>query len=288
MWLSNNLREKMNRPTEHRLRPFGREPRFESLYDEYHRASDCYFTYAPEPLRAAIERYGPEYRLSRGFDRRTKNRGRILGPEDIGLMFDSSSDYEEAPHKNALPFGKAMKKLRTVVKEAGTVYSGVLKEYDADVQNVKKYTPDRILRQLWALKLDSVSKISEQAGDLNHHDNHRQENNRVKKVNDSEDTLYEQLNHQISQVVEALKQARMSTVGEKASANLFKASERLKEKIDTTGRQILELFQRARDGSQESEALLAELNGLFSLLESSKKLYTVEKGGGDVESSSSS
>ncbi|KAF7863851.1 hypothetical protein EAF04_006816 [Stromatinia cepivora] len=282
----------MNRPTEHRLRPFGREPRFESLYDEYHRASDPYFTYALEPLRrAAFERYGPEYRLGRGFDRRTKNRGRILSPENAELMFDSSSDYEDARHKDAVPFGKAMKKLRTVVKEAETIYSEVLKEYGTDIQNVKKYTPDRILRQLWGLKLDSVSKIPEQTEDSNqptHYDNRRQEGNGVKKVNDSEDTLYEQLNHQISQVVEALKQASMSIVGEKSSATLFKASERLKEKIDTTGRQILELFQRARDRSQESEALLDELNGLFNLLERSKKLYTVEKEGEDVESSFSS
>ncbi|CAD6442025.1 7f06b9c0-be2c-4bb9-a6e4-a6caf970ee53-CDS [Sclerotinia trifoliorum] len=279
----------MNRPIEHRLRPFGREPRFESLYDEYHRTSDPYFAYASTPpRRAAFERHGPEYRLSRGFDRRTKNRGRILSPENIELMFDSSSDYEDATHKDALPFGKAMRKLRTVVKEAGTVYSGVLKEYDADVQNVKKYAPDRIVRQLWGFKLDSVSKTPEQKEDSNHCDNQHQEGNSVKKVNDSGDTLYEQLNHQISQVVEALKQARISTVGEKSSANLYRASERLKEKVDTTGRQILELFERVRDGSQESEALLDELNGLFNLLESSKKLYAVEKDRGDVESSSSS
>ncbi|KAJ8066234.1 hypothetical protein OCU04_005318 [Sclerotinia nivalis] len=278
----------MNRPTEHRLRPFGREPRFESLYDEYHRASNPYFAYASEPPRAAFERYRPEYRLGPVFDRRTKNRGRILSLENIELVFDSSSDYEDATHKNALPFGKAMKKLRTVVKEAGTVYSEVLKEYDTDVQSVKKYTPDRILRQLWCLKLDSVSKIPEQTEDSNHYGNRHQQGNNVKKINDSEDTLYEQLNRQISQVVEALKQARMSIVGEKSSATLFKASERLKEKIDTTGRQILELFQRARDGSQDSEALLDELNGLFNLLESSKKLYTVEKEGEDVESSFSS
>ncbi|ATZ50099.1 hypothetical protein BCIN_05g04820 [Botrytis cinerea B05.10] len=277
----------MNRPTEHRLRPFGRESRFESLYDEYRRATNPYFVYDSEPFRrAARERYGPEFRLSRSFDRTAKSGGRILSPEGTESMFDSSSDYEDARHKDTLPFGKAMKKLRTVTKEAGVIYSGVLKEYETDVQSVKTYTPERILRQLWALKLDSVSKITEQVEDLNQHagyDNPDQDVN--KKVNDSEDTLYEQLNHQIAQVMEALKQARMSTVGEKSSATVFKASERLKEKIDTTGRQILELFHRARDGSQDCEALLDELNGLYTLLEGNKKLYATEKEGENVESS---
>ncbi|TGO30638.1 hypothetical protein BPAE_0004g00960 [Botrytis paeoniae] len=235
----------MNRPTEHQLRPFGRESRFESLYDEYRRVTNPYFEYDSEPLRrAAREIYRPEFRLSRSFDRTTKNEGRILSPESTESMYDSNSDYEDARHKDTLPFGKAMKKLRTVIKEAGVIYSGVLKEYDADVQSVKSYTPERILRQLWALKLDSVSKIPEQMEDLNQHagyGNQDQEAN-IKKVNDSEDILYEQLNHQIAQVVEALKQARVSTVGEKSSATVFKASERLKEKINTTGRQILELF----------------------------------------------
>ncbi|KAF7938850.1 uncharacterized protein EAE98_001187 [Botrytis deweyae] len=281
----------MNRPTEHRLRPFGRESRFESLYDEYRRATNPYFVYDSEPFRrAARERYEPEFRLSRSFDRTTKNGGRILSQESTDSIFDSSSDYEDARHKDTLPFGKAMKKLRTVIKEAGVIYSGVLKEYDADVQSVKTYTPERILRQLWALKLDSVSKIPEQAEDLNQHagyGNSDQDAN-TKKVNDSEDTLYEQLNHQIAQVMEALKQARVSTVGEKSSATVFKASERLKEKIDTTGRQILELFQRARDGSQDCEALLDELNGLYTLLEGNKKLYANEKEGESVESSVSS
>ncbi|KAF7888258.1 uncharacterized protein EAF02_002799 [Botrytis sinoallii] len=281
----------MNRPTEHRLRPFGRESRIESLYDEYRRATTPYFVYDSEPFRrAARERYEPEFRLSRSFDRTTKNGERILSPESTDSTFDSSSDYEDARHKDTLPFGKAVKKLRTVIKEAGVIYSGVLKEYDADVQSVKTYTPERILRQLWALKLDSVSEIPEQTEDLNQHagyGNSDQDAN-TKKVNDSEDTLYEQLNHQIAQVMEALKQARMSTVGEKSSATVFKASERLKEKIDTTGRQILELFQRARDGSQDCEALLDELNGLYTLLEGNKKLYANEKEGENVESSVSS
>ncbi|KAF7911105.1 uncharacterized protein EAF01_002613 [Botrytis porri] len=281
----------MNRPTEHRLRPFGRESRFESLYDEYRRATNPYFVYDSEPMRrAARERYGPEFRLSRSFDRTTKNGGRILSPESTDSMFDSSSDYEDARHKDTLPFGKAMKKLRTVIKEAGVIYSGVLKEYDADIQSVKTYTPERILRQLWALKLDSVSKIPEQMEDLNQHGGYgnQDQDANIKKVNDSEDTLYEQLNHQIAQVMEALKQALMSTVGEKSSATVFKASERLKEKIDTTGRQILELFQRSRDGSQDCEALLDELNGLFTLLEGNKKLYASEKEGENVEGSGSS
>ncbi|THV54422.1 hypothetical protein BGAL_0027g00340 [Botrytis galanthina] len=281
----------MNRPTEHRLRPFGRESRIESLYDEYRRATNPYFMYDSEPLRrAARERYEPEFRLSRSFDRTTKNGGRILSPESTDSMFDSSSDYEDARHKDTLPFGKAMKKLRTVIKEAGVIYSGVLKEYDVDVQSVKTYTPERILRQLWAFKLDSVSKIPKQTEELDQHTgygNSDQDAN-IKKVNDSEDTLYEQLNHQIAQVMEALKQARVSTVGEKSSATMFKASERLKEKIDTTGRQILELFQRARDGSQDCEALLDELNGLYTLLEGNKKLYANEKEGENVESSVSS
>ncbi|QSZ37648.1 hypothetical protein DSL72_008747 [Monilinia vaccinii-corymbosi] len=280
----------MNRPIEHRLRPFGREPRIESLYDEYHRASDPYFAYSQEPLRrATFDRYRPECRLSRSFDRRNRNRGRILGPESIELMFDSSGDYEDARHRDALPFGKAMKKLRTVVKEAETIYSGVLKEYDTDVQRVKNYTPDNILRQLWSLKLDSESKIPERAEDHNQHsyDNQDQDGNDTKKSNDSEDTLHEQLNHQIAQVAEALKQAHMSIVGEKSSATVFKASERLKEKIDTTGRQILELSHRASDGSQDCEALLDELKGLHILLESNKKLYAVEKEGENVESSGS-
>lgn len=281
----------MNRPTEHRLRPFGREFRIESLYDEYRRATNPYFMYDSEPLRrAARERYEPEFRLSRSFDRTTKNGGRILSPESTDSMFDSSSDYEDARHKDTLPFGKAMKKLRTVIKEAGVIYSGVLKEYDVDVQSVKTYTPERILRQLWAFKLDSVSKIPKQIEELDQHagyGNSDQDAN-IKKVNDSEDTLYEQLNHQIAQVMEALKQARVSTVGEKSSATVFKASERLKEKIDTTGRQILELFQRARDGSQDCEALLDELNGLYTLLEGNKKLYANEKEGENVESSVSS
>ncbi|KAF7953556.1 uncharacterized protein EAE97_000955 [Botrytis byssoidea] len=281
----------MNRPTEHRLRPFGRESRTESLYDEYRRATNPYFMYDSEPLRrAARERYEPEFRLSRSFDRATKNGGRILSSESTDSMFDSSSDYEDARHKGTLPFGKAMKKLRTVIKEAGVIYSGVLKEYDADVQSVKTYTPARILRQLWTLKLDSVSRIPKQTEDLEQHagyGNLDQDTN-IKKVNDSEDTLYEQLNHQIAQVMEALKQARVSTVREKSSATVFKASERLKEKIDTTGRQILELFQRARDGSQDCEALLDELNGLYTLLEGNKKLYANEKEGENVESSVSS
>ncbi|TGO11815.1 hypothetical protein BTUL_0101g00370 [Botrytis tulipae] len=281
----------MNRPTEHRLRPFGRVSRIESLYDEYRRATNPYFMYDSEPLRrAARERYEPEFRLSRSFDRATKNGGRILSPESTESMFDSSGDYEDARHKDTLPFGKAMKKLRTVIKEAGVIYSGVLKEYDADVQSVKTYTPERILRQLWTLKLDSVSKIPKQTEDLDQHagyGNSDQDAN-IEKVNDSEDTLYEQLNHQIAQVMEALKQAHVSTVGEKSSATVFKASERLKEKIDTTGRQILELFQRARDGSQDCEALLDELNGLYTLLEGNKKLYANEKEGENVESSVSS
>ncbi|KAF7960826.1 hypothetical protein EAE96_000499 [Botrytis aclada] len=281
----------MNRPTEHQLRPFGRESRFESLYYEYRRATNPYFVYDSEPLRkAARERYRPEFRLSRSFDRTTKNGGRILSPESTESMFDSSSDYEDARHKDTLPFGKAMKKLRTVIWEARVIYSGVLKEYDTDVQSVKTYTPERILRQLWALNLDSVSKVPEQTEDFNQHagyGNSDQDAN-IKKVNDSEDTLYEQLNHQIAQVMEALKQARVSTVGDKSSATVFKASERLKEKIDTTGRQILELFQRARDGSQDCEALLDELNGLYTLLEGNKKLYVNEKDGENVESSVSS
>ncbi|ESZ98159.1 hypothetical protein SBOR_1462 [Sclerotinia borealis F-4128] len=280
----------MNRPTEHRLRPFGREPRFGSLYHEYHRISVPYFSYSSEPLRrAAFDRYGPEYRLGRSSDR-SKNRSRVLGPENIERMFDSSSDYEDARHKDALPFGKAMKKLRTVVKDAETIYSGVLKEYNADVQNIKNYTPDKILRQLWSLKLDSVSRIQDQTEDSNQHADYGnqdrdQDGNNVKKVHDSEDTLYEQLNQQIAQVVEALKQAHMSIVGEKSSTTVFKASERLKEKIDTTGRQILELFQRAKDGSQDCEALLDELNGLYTLLESNRKLYAVEKEGENAEGS---
>ncbi|TGO39854.1 hypothetical protein BHYA_0046g00070 [Botrytis hyacinthi] len=281
----------MNRPTEHRLRPFGRESRIESLYDEYRRATNPYFMYDSEPLRrAARERYEPEFRLSRSFDRTTKNGGRILSPESTDSMFDLSSDYEDARHKDTLPFGKAMKKLRTVIKEAGVIYSEVLKEYDADVQSVKTYTPERILRQLWALKLDSVSKIPKQTEDLDQHTgygNPDQDSN-IKKVNDSEDTLYEQLNHQIAQVMEALKSAHVSTVGEKSSTTVSKASERLKEKIDTTGRQILELFQRARNGSQDCEALLDELNGLYTLLEGNKKLYANEKEGENVESSASS
>ncbi|KAF5871775.1 putative ribonuclease p complex subunit protein [Botrytis fragariae] len=281
----------MNRPTEHQLRPFGRESRFESLYDEYRRATNPYFVYDSEPFRrAARERYRPEFRLSRSFDRTTKNGGRILSPESTESMFDSSSDYEDARYKDTLPFGKAMKKLRTVIKDAGVIYSGVLKEYDSDVQSVKTYTPERILRQLWTLKLDSVSKIAEPTEDLNQHaryGNPDQDTN-IKKVDDSEDTLYEQLNHQIAQVMEALKQARVSTVEEKSSATVFKASERLKEKIDTTGRQILELFQRARDGSQDCEALLDELNGLYTLLEGNKKLYANEKEGENIESSVSS
>ncbi|TGO58881.1 hypothetical protein BCON_0050g00120 [Botryotinia convoluta] len=281
----------MNRPTERQLRPFGRGSRFESLYDEYRRATNPYFVYDSEPLRrSARERYRPKFRLSRSFDRTTKNGVQILSPESTESMFDSGSDYEDVRHKDALPFGKAMKKLRTVIKEAGVIYSGVLKDYDTDVQSVKTYTPERILRQLWALKLDSVSKIPEQTEDLNQHagyGNPDQDTN-IKKVNDSEDTLYEQLNHQIAQVMEALKQARVSTVGEKSSATVFKASERLKEKIDTTGRQILELFQRARDGSQVCEALLNELNGLYTLLEGNKKLYANEKEGENAESSVSS
>ncbi|KAI9648351.1 hypothetical protein NHQ30_002984 [Ciborinia camelliae] len=281
----------MNRPTEHRLRPFGREPRFESLYDEYHRAPDPYYAYSSEPLRrAAFDRYAPEYQLSRHF-RRNNNRGRILGPENIELMFDSSSDYEDARHQSALPFGKAMKKLRTVVKEAETIYYGVLKEYNTDVQNIKNYSSDKILRQLWSLKLDSVSKIPNQTEDSNQqsdYGNHDQDSNNIKKVDDSEDTLYEQLNYHIAQVAEALKQAHISSIGEKLSSTVFKASERLKEKIDTTGRQIMELSQRARDGGQDCEALLDELNGLYTLLESHKKLYAVEREGENSESSVSS
>ncbi|TGO56753.1 hypothetical protein BOTNAR_0216g00080 [Botryotinia narcissicola] len=247
--------------------------------------------YDSEPLRrAARERYEPEFRLSRSCDRTTKNGGRILSPESTDSMFDSSSDYEDTRYKDTLAFGKAMKKLRTVIKEAGVIYSGVLKEYDADVQSVKTYTPERILRQLWALKLDSVSNIPKQTEDLDQHAGYgnSDQDADIKKVNDSEDTLYEQLNHQIAQVMEALKQARVSTVGEKSSATVFKASERLKEKIDTTGRQILELFQRARDGSLDCEALLDELNGLYTLLEGNKKLYANEKEGENVESSVSS
>lgn len=282
------LSDKMNRPIEHRLRPFGREPRIESLYDEYHRASDPYFAYSQEPLRrAAFNGYGPEYRLGRSFDRRNKNRSRILGPENIELMFDSGSDYEDARHRDALPFGKAMKKLRTVVKEAETIHSEILTAFVVDVQNVKNYTPDKILRQLWSLKLDSVSKIPERVENHNQHsfDNSDQDGNKAKKENDSEDTLHEQLNHQIAQVAEALKQAHTSIVVEKSNTTIFKASERLKEKIDTAGRQILELSHRVGDGSQDCEALLDELKGLHTLLESNKKLYAVEKEGENMESS---
>lgn len=281
----------MDRPSEHRLRAFGREPRFESLYDEYHRTSDPYFRHSPDPLgRAAFDRYGPEYRFGRSFDRRTKNRGRILGPENIDFMFDSSSDYGDVLQKDTLPFGKAMKKLRTVIKEAETAFSGFLKQYDSDIQSIREYTPDKILRQLWTLKLDSVSKVPQQAEDPNRdqgYGNEDQDDN-SKKINDSEDTPYEILNNQVMRVAVALKQAHTSMIGEKSSATVFKASERLKEKIETTGRQILELSQRAKDGNQDCEALLDELKGLYTLLESNKKLFAVEKEGEDAEGSNAS
>ncbi|RAL68209.1 hypothetical protein DID88_008913 [Monilinia fructigena] len=127
-------------------------------------------------------------------------------------MFDSSSDYEDARHRDALPFGKAMKKLRTVVKEAENYSLRNSHRVLVDVQNVSNYTPDKVLRQLWSLKLDSESKIPGRVENHNQHgfDNSDQDGNKTNKESDSEDTLYEQLNHQIAQVAEALKQAHTS------------------------------------------------------------------------------
>jgi uncharacterized protein YeaO (DUF488 family) len=157
--------------------------------------------------------------------------------------------------KNSLSFGKAMKTLHRRLDLAQTLYTNFQQEYDDDVKKLRGYVKGEALVDVWVKKV--ASKQSDE-------DQYQNSNGDPRKYQ-------EKFAEQKTKVAQDLEQAVRTTIKEngtsRKSATRVEASKRLRQKVETSRRQILQLLISVTEAPEHCTALLEELKYLADLID---------------------
>jgi len=168
----------------------------------------------------------------------------------------------------SLSFGKAMKKLHRQLELAQTLYTDFQREYNDDVRKVRGYMNDQALVDVWVKKVASKNSASQ--------DEYRDNSS-------DEPRLYKEIfAEQKTKVTQALEQVARSTVEEGGTSRKatvrFEATRRLRQKVETSRGQILQLLNKVTEAPEHCSALLEEFKYLSDLIdpenEKNAGLYT--------------
>lgn len=241
--------------------PFSPPPGY--YYDDYLVDSGHEFFNGRRPFGLPHAEFEPRPRPRRIDGRRLIDESarspRQPGPRDMDELGGSRTDVAGArvaeETKNSLSFGKAMKTLHRRLDLAQTLYTNFQQEYDDDVKKLRGYVKGEALVDVWVKKV--ASKQSDE-------DQYQNSNGDPRKYQ-------EKFAEQKTKVAQDLEQAVRTTIKEngtsRKSATRVEASKRLRQKVETSRRQILQLLISVTEAPEHCTALLEELKYLADLID---------------------
>lgn len=204
------------------------------------------------PSYGFVDEYDDLSRCADAPPARERRRSSQLPPVNV-----NDPDPPAPAEKSTVPFSKAMRNLHRQLDKTASTYETFQRDYENDISSIKKYATKDILDRLWKLRVKG-EKDPKTIGD-NDDENEQPD----EELAGNKDKL------QLCQrnAAQALKVAINSAVKEKGSKSRIRTAEHLKDKVKTSSRQILKLFDLALEGPEHCVTLWDELDELKKMVD---------------------